>query len=155
METSNFWLSIVVVVLLGVTGSVVFKYGTVKLGSLSLHQLLEINFSSRFWFNVGLLVSGILLVFYGGWQLRDDVFAMRYLFTPIIFGALVLMFLSRFLLGIPLSSTGLARLTSITTSLLVMGTSTAGVIIFHEKLELRIILGILMSIIAVLLLSGE
>lgn len=153
MDVSSFWLSVFIVLLLGVSGGLLFKYGTNKLGAISFTRLLEINFSNRFWLNAGLLGVGIVLVFYGGWNLRQDAFAMQYLFSPIIFTALILMFASRFLNGIPQSVTGLGQLTSMTTPLFVLITTIMSVIVFQETFQLRQIIGILLSTIAVFLLS--
>ena len=155
MDDSAFWLSLFIITFLGVSGGVLFKYGTGKLGRISLQRLLDVEFSGRFWLKAGLMVIGLLLFIYGGWSLRGEAFAMKYLFSPVIFGALVLMFMSRFLVGIPLSVTGLGRFTSISLSLMVLSTAVASVIFFGEKLGLRIVTGILMSVVAVALLSGE
>lgn len=154
MNDGGFWLSVLAVVLLGLLGGILFKYGTEQLGTISLQRLLEVEFSGRFWLYAGLMIGGLLLFVFGGWNLREDAFAMQYLFSPIVFGALVLMFMSRFLVGIPLSATGLGRLTTITTSLLLLTTTVASVVIFQEQVNLRRIAGIAMSIVAVVLLGG-
>ncbi|UCH37807.1 MAG: hypothetical protein JSV76_01125 [Candidatus Bathyarchaeota archaeon] len=147
-------MSVIIVVLLGVSGGLLFKYGTNTLGNISFQRLLEVRFTSRFWLNLGLLSVGIALAFYGGWNLRQDAFAMNYLFSPIVFTALILMFASRFLNGIPLSVTGLGRLTSLTTPLFVVLTTITSVIVFQESLQIRQIMGILLSTLAVFLLSS-
>ena len=155
MEGAMFWLSVLLIVLFSVLGGLLFKYGTENLGSISLQRLFEIEFSGRFWLHVGLMFLGLSLFIYGGWSLREDVFAMRYLFSPIVFGALALMFVSRFLVGVPLSVTGLGRLSSITTSLMLIATTVSSILLFNERFDVRIITGILMSVVAVVLLGWK
>lgn len=150
-----FWIAVVVIVLLGTIGGVLYKYGTNELGTISFEKLLDVKTSARFWLYGALMVGGFLLFILGGISLRSESFAMQYLFSPIIFIALVLMFLSRFLVGIPLSTTGLGRITAITTSLLVVATTVASIIVFKEEVNTRVWAGIGLGVVAIVLLSGE
>ena len=154
LNNVGFWLSVVAIIMFGLFGGILFKYGTAKLGTISIQRLLEIEFSRGFWINAGLMLLGLSFFILGGWNLREHSFAMRYLFSPIIFGALILMFMSRVLVGIPLSVTGLGRLSSITASLLILATTIASAVIFKERFDARTILGILMSVAVVALLGG-
>lgn len=150
-----FWIAVLVIVLLGTIGGVLYKYGTNELGTISFEKLLDIKTSTRFWIFGALMVGGVFLFIFGGAGLRNESFAMQYLFSPIIFVALVLMFLSRFLVGIPLSTTELGRFTAITTSLLVLATTIASVIVFKEEVNIRVWTGIGLGIAAIILLSSE
>lgn len=150
-----FWIAVAAIVLLGTIGGVLYKYGTKELGAISFEKLLYIKTSGRFWLYSALMVGGFLLFIFGGINLRGESFAMEYLFSPIIFIALVLMFLSRFLVGIPLSTTGLGRITAITTSLLVVVTTVASVIVFKEEVDTRLWAGVGLGIVAIILLSSE
>ena len=150
-----FWIAVAAIVLLGTIGGALYKYGTNELGTISFEKLLDVKTSGRFWLYGALMVGGFLLFILGGINLRSESFAMQYLFSPIIFVALVLMFLSRFLVGIPLSTTGLGRFTAITTSLLVAATTIASVIVFKEEVNTRIWAGIGLGIVAIILLSSE
>jgi len=150
-----FWVAVAAIVLLGTIGSIIYKYGTNEIGAISFEKLFDIKMSGRFWLYGALMVAGFLLFVFGGMNLRSESFAMNYLFSPVIFTALVLMFLSRFLVGIPLSTTDLGRYTVITTSLGVIATTVASFLVFKEEITTRLLLGIVLGIVAVFLLSGS
>ena len=101
----------------------------------------------------GLVVFSVFLFFYGGYSLRGQVFAAEYLFTPIIFLALVMMALSRFLVGIPMSVTGLGRLTGLLTALTVITTAVASNLIFKETFSMRVLAGMALAAVAVVLIG--
>ena len=151
----RFWIMVFAIVLLGTLGGILFKYGTNELGTISIEKMLGIKISKTVLLYGALMVGGFLLFIFGGISLRNDLFAMNYLFSPIIFISLALMFLSRFLVGIPLSTTELGKLTAITTSLLILFTSIAGIMVFKEKINTRVWAGIGFGIISIILLSGE
>jgi drug/metabolite transporter (DMT)-like permease len=100
-----------------------------------------------------IVVIGLVLFFVGGYHLGGRIFAARYLFTPIILVALVLLFLSRFLIGVPLSTTGLGRLTSILTSLTIVSTAAASALVFKETYGIQVLVGIALGIVAVILIG--
>lgn len=121
----TFWLWIIAIIVLGTLGGVTFKYGTNQIGEITLQKLMQFQLTRETILYALMLVAGVALFFIGGYRLGGQVFGARYLFTPIVLGALVLLFLSRFLIGIPLSTTGLGRLTSIITSLTIISTAAA------------------------------
>lgn len=94
-----------------------------------------------------------MAVFYVGHSLTNDFFAAKYLFSPIIFSSLILLFLSRLLIGIPLSTTGLGKLTAVITTLGVAATAAASSLVFGEAYSPRVIVGIALGMVAVLLIG--
>jgi multidrug transporter EmrE-like cation transporter len=100
-----------------------------------------------------LVLFSVVLFFYSGYSLRDNMFAARYLFTPIIFLALIMMAFSRFLIGVPLSVTGLGRLTGLLTALGVLTTAVASNLIFKETFSFRVLAGIALAVAAVVLIG--
>ena len=102
-----FWATVILITVIGTVGGVLFKSGTNVLGTIDFKRLLDIRMSTTTFVFGGLVVFSVFLFFYSGYSLRGQVFAAEYLFTPIIFLALVMMALSRFLIGIPMSVTGL------------------------------------------------
>jgi uncharacterized membrane protein len=153
MFGSMFWLSIGIVVLFGTLGGVLYKHGTNTLGTITFERLLQMELSSRVLLYLTVMAVGVLLFVYGGYSLRNECFAMGYLFSPIIFLALVTLFISRFLAGIPLSVTGLGRLTATVTVLTVITTAAASSIVFKEAYTPRVIVGIILGALAVLLIG--
>lgn len=150
---ATFWISVVLIVALGTIGSVLFKSGTNMLGTIDFRRLLEMRTSMPTVAFAGLLVFSVALFFYSGYRLGDYSFAAKYLFTPIIFLALIMMAFSRFLIGVPLSITGLGRLTGLLTALGVVTTAAASSLIFKEAFSVRVIAGIALAVIAVILIG--
>jgi len=148
-----FWLTVILIVVLGMIGSVLFKSGTNMLGTIDYRRLLEIRTSTGAFVLGALVVFSVLLFFYSGYSLRDYSFAARYLFTPIIFLALIMMAFSRFLIGVPLSVTGLGRLTGLLTALGTIATAAASSLIFKETFSIRVLAGIALAAVAVVLIG--
>jgi len=148
-----FWLPIVLIIVIGTVGGLLFKYGTNAFGSISLERMFEIQLSSRTLLYLGIMFAGALLIVFSGYSLRDDFFAMRFLFSPLIFCALVALFISRLLIGVPLSVTGLGRLTMIVTTLSAVATVVASALVFKESFPPRVALGIVLGIAAIALIG--
>jgi multidrug transporter EmrE-like cation transporter len=148
-----FWASVVLIVVLGTVGSVLFKFGTNTLGTIDYHRLLQIKTSTPTIVFAGLLFFSVVLFFYSGYSLGDYSFAAKYLFTPIIFLGLIMLALSRFLIGVPLSVTGLGRLTGLLTALGVLTTAAASYVIFKESFSIRVLAGIALAVAAVILIG--
>ncbi len=149
----TFWLSVVLIVALGTVGGVLFKFGTNTLGTIDYHRLLEIRMSTPTLVFAGLLFFSVVLFFYSGYSLGGYSFAAKYLFTPIIFLALIMMAFSRFLIGVPLSVTGLGRLTGLLTALTVLTTAAASYLVFREAFSIRVLAGIALAVAAVILIG--
>jgi len=148
-----FWLPIVLIIVIGTVGGLLFKYGTNAFGSISLERMFEIQFSSSTFFYLGMMLVGVLLIVFSGYSLRGEFFAMRFLFSPMIFCALVALFISRLLIGVPLSVTGLGRLTMIVTTLGAVATVVASAIVFKESFPPRVALGVVLGIAAIALIG--
>jgi drug/metabolite transporter (DMT)-like permease len=153
MVKEVFALSLIVITVTGILGYLLYKYGTDSLGAISFGRLVEVTLSSQSIFYLGIMILGFVMVAFAGIQLRDDLFIMRYLFTPAIFLGLVMLFVSRFLIGIPLSITGVGKLTAVLTALLVVGTAITSNILFKESFSLRVTAGIALGVISVLLIG--
>jgi drug/metabolite transporter (DMT)-like permease len=153
MVKEVFALSLIVITVTGILGYLLYKYGTDSLGTISFGRLVEVTLTSQSIFYLGIMILGFVMVAFAGIQLRDDLFIMRYLFTPAIFLGLVMLFVSRFLIGIPLSITGVGKLTAVLTALLVVGTAITSNIIFKESFSLRVTAGIALGVISVLLVG--
>jgi drug/metabolite transporter (DMT)-like permease len=151
--TLAFWLWIVVIIVFGTLGGVAFKYGTNQVGEITLQKLMQFEITKETILYGLIVVIGLVLFFVGGYHLGGRIFAARYLFTPIILVALVLLFLSRFLIGVPLSTTGLGRLTSILTSLTIVSTAAASALVFKETYGIQVLVGIALGIVAVILIG--
>jgi drug/metabolite transporter (DMT)-like permease len=149
----TFWVAVVLITVLGTIGSVLFKFGTNTLGTIDFRRLLEIRMSTTTVVFAGLLVFSVVLFFFSGYRLGNYSFAGRYLFTPIIFLALIMMAFSRFLIGVPLSITGLGRLTGLLTALGVVTTAIASNLIFKETFSTRVLAGIALAVVAVILIG--
>ena len=148
-----FWAAVILITVTGTLGSVLFKSGTNMLGTIDFKRLLEVRMSATTLLFGGLVVFSVFLFFFSGYSLRSGAFAAEYLFTPIIFAALVLMALSRFLIGIPMSVTGLGRLTGLLTALSVIATALASSLVFKETFSIRVLAGIALAAVAVVLLG--
>ena len=151
--TVTFWLWILAILVFGTLGGVAFKYGTNQIGEITLQRLLQFQLTKETALYGLMLIVGVILFFLGGYCLGGKVFAAQYLFTPVVLGALFLLFMSRFLIGVPLSTTGLGRLTSIVTSLTIISTAVASALIFKETYTTRVLLGIALGIVAVILIG--
>jgi hypothetical protein len=149
----TFWAIVILIVALGTIGGVLFKSGTNALGTIDFQRLLELRKSTTTLVLAALLVFSVVLFFYSGYSLRDYSFAARYLFSPIIFLALVAMAFSRFLIGVPLSVTGLGRLTGLLTALGVLTTAVASSLVFKEMFSTRVLAGIALAVVAVVLIG--
>jgi len=154
-DDSIFWISIIAIAVLGTIGGVLFKHGTDNLGGVTFNRLIELRLTAPSIVSIGLVILGFILFFVGGYTLRDFSFAATYLFSPIIFSALVLLATSRFLVGIPLSMIGLGRFTAIATALGVATTAIASALIFREQFSIRALIGLGLAIGAVALLVEE
>ena len=148
-----FWATVILITVIGTVGSVLFKSGTNVLGTIDFKRLLDIRMSASTLLFGGLVVFSVFLFFFGGYNLRGQVFAAEYLFTPIIFAGLVMMALSRFLIGIPMSVTGLGRLTGLLTALSVLVTAIASNLIFKETFSVRVLAGMALAAAAVVLIG--
>jgi len=148
-----FWLPIALIIVVGTIGGLLFKYGTNAFGSISLERMFEIQLSSRTLLYLGIMLAGALLIVFSGYSLRGEFFAMRFLFSPLIFCALVALFISRLLIGVPLSVTGLGRLTMIVTTLSAVATVVASAIVFKESFPPRVALGIVLGVAAIALIG--
>ncbi|MGQ9543320.1 MAG: hypothetical protein ACUVTM_04440 [Candidatus Bathyarchaeia archaeon] len=153
MPKETFILSIVAITVTGILGYILYKSGTDSLGQITFKRLLEIDIDGRSILYLAILILGVCMVTYGGYMLRDYTFAMQYLYTPAILAGLIMLFISRFLIGIPLSVTGVGRLTALLTALLVVGTALTSHIVFKEAFSLRVGLGIALGVVAVILIG--
>ena len=149
----SFWLPVVFIIVIGTVGGLLFKYGTNMFGSISLERMFEIEWSSRTLLYLGVMLTGVLLIVFSGYSLRGELFAMRFLFSPLIFFALVALFFSRLLIGVPLSVTELGRLTMIVTTLGAVATVVASAILFKESYPPRVALGVVLGIAAIALIG--
>ncbi|MCK5625501.1 hypothetical protein KAI11_01455 [Candidatus Bathyarchaeota archaeon] len=123
----NLWLEIIIIVLIGTIGNLLFKIGTDGFGELSFQSFLtkeffEKAFTSKF-----------------GW---------------IIFVSLVVNFLSRVLIMSPLSKGKYGITWSLLTSLGILFSIVTGYFLFHETYTIREILGVAMAILSVFLMGG-
>jgi len=153
MIDSRFWMSIAVITIIGTVGSILFKYGTDAFGTLTFERLLQVELSKTSLAGLFILSVGILMTLLGGYALRAASFAFEFLFYPAVFFALVMLFVSRFLIGIPLSVTGLGRLNALLTVLSIISTAAASAIVFKEAFSMRVVAGFLLGAISVLLIG--
>jgi drug/metabolite transporter (DMT)-like permease len=150
---ATFWFTVVIIVTLGTVGGVLFKLGTNALGAIDYRRLTGIKMSTTTIILAGLLFFSIFLFFVSGYSLSSYSFAAKYLFYPIVFVALIMMAISRFLIGVPLSVTGLGRLTGLLTALGVITTAAASVLVFKETFSTRELAGLALAVVAVILLG--
>ena len=123
----NLWLEIIIIVLIGTIGNLLFKIGTDGFGELSFQSFLtkeffEKAFTSKF-----------------GW---------------IIFVSLVVNFLSRVLIMSPLSKGKYGITWSLLTPLGILFSIVTGYFLFNETYTIREILGVAMAILSVFLMGG-
>jgi drug/metabolite transporter (DMT)-like permease len=153
MSKETFIVSLAVITLSGALGYLLYKYGTDSLGPITFERLGEIRLTGQSIIYLALMLLGFGVVAYSGLELKNDLFIMRYLFTPAILFGLVMLFISRFLIGIPLSITGVGKLTAILTALVVISTAIASNIFFKESFSLKAVAGIALGVISVLLIG--
>lgn len=148
-----FWISVGLVVLFGTIGGVLYKIGTNQIQGITLDRLVQVELSRETLPYMFLLFLSVGLFFFSGYSLRDKIFAANYLFAPVIFLALIMLSLSRFVIGVPLSQRGLGQLTALLTALGVVATAVASWIVFRENFSLRAILGVALGVMAVILIG--
>lgn len=149
-----FWISVGLIVLFGTIGGVLYKIGTNQI-PVTLDRLVQVEFSRETIPYLFLLFFSVGLFFFSGYSLRDKIFAANYLFAPVIFLALIMLSLSRFMIGVPLSQRGLGQLTALLTALGVVATATASWIVLRENFSLKAILGVALGVVAVILIGEE
>lgn len=152
-----FWIAVGLVVLFSTIGGVLYKTGTEQLkqsgASVTLDKLIQVEFTRETVPYLFLLFLSVGLFFFSGYSLRDKVFAANYLFAPVIFLALIMLSLSRFVTGVPLSQGGLGQITAQLTALGVVATAFASWVIFKENFSLRAIIGVALGVVAVYLIG--
>ena len=153
MIDAKFWMSIIAITVIGTFGSVLFKYGTNAFGTLTFDRLLHLEFSRSALLGLAILTVGVVATLLGGYLLREFSFAAKFLFYPAIFLALIMLFFSRFLIGIPLSVTGLGRLNALLTVFSIISTAAASALIFKETFGIRVIVGFLLGVASILLIG--
>jgi len=153
MIDSRFWISIAVISVIGTLGSVLFKYGTDAFGMLTFERLLHVEMSKMSLAGLAALSVGSAMALLGGYMLKPASFALEFLFYPAVFIALVMLFVSRFLIGIPLSVTGLGRLNALLTVLSIVLTAAASAVVFKESFNTRVIIGFLLGAVSILLMG--
>jgi len=153
MFSISFWASIVLIIAFSTAGGLLYKLGTNNLGVITFQDILsfELTPTSLLYLGIGLIGASAVLL--SGYLLGPSFFAAKYLFSPLIFLGLVMLFFSRFFIGIPLSTTGLGRLTAVVTTLTVISTAFASAVVFGEEFSPRVTLGIALGAIAVLLIG--
>ncbi len=119
------WATIILISTIGAIGGVLFKYGTMKFGQIQLQNFLDISWS------------------------------IKYLFTPAILIGLFFLFIGRFLMGVPLSTGGLGKVTTVVTILTIIFTVIASMIVFKETYSLKVYLGLALAVISVFLIGEE
>jgi multidrug transporter EmrE-like cation transporter len=149
----TFWLTIAAVVGTGTLGGILYKYGTTKFGGIDFRRFLQVDLNVQTIGIVILVITGALMVLIGGYLLGPRLFLAEYVFSAEIFLALILLFISRVLMGIPLSVTGLGKLTALLTASLVASTAVASAFLFKESFSLRAILGIVLAVVAIALIG--
>ena len=150
-----FWLSVGLVVLFGTIGGVLYKYGTNQIQGITLNSLTQVELSSRTIPYLFLLFFSVGLFFFSGYSLRDKIFAANYLFAPVIFLALIMLSLSRFIIGVPLSQRGLGQLTALLTAIGVAVTAFSSWVIFKENFSSKALVGVGLGIVAVYLIGEQ
>lgn len=123
MEKYVVWGVLIAISLLGAAGNILFKVGTEKLGEITPQRFLDISF------------------------------IFKYLFSPVIFTALILLFLGRFLTGTPLSVLGATQAFVIVTVLSLAFTLVLETIIFKQIYNLWTYIGVGLGLASVALIS--
>jgi magnesium-transporting ATPase (P-type) len=117
------WGVMIAVSLLGAAGNILFKVGTEKLGTITPQRFLDISF------------------------------VFKYLFTPAIFTALILLFLGRFLTGSPLSVLGATQAFVIVTVLSLAFTLALETVVFKQVYDIWTYAGIGLGLASIALIS--
>ena len=117
------WGVLIAISLLGAAGNILFKVGTEKLGAITPQRFLDFSF------------------------------IFKYLFSPAIFTALVLLFLGRFLTGTPLSVLGATQAFVIVTVLSLAFTLALETIIFKQIYDVWTYTGVGLGLASVALIS--
>ena len=68
---------------------------------------------------------------------------------------LFFLFIGRFLMGIPLSTGGLGKVTTVVTILIIIFTVIASSIVFNERFGFKVYIGLALAVIAVFLIGEE
>ena len=123
MERFMVWGMIAAVSLLGAIGNIIFKIGTNSLGPIPPQRFLDVSF------------------------------IFRYLFTPSIFGALVILFLGRFLIGSPLSVLGVTQAFVAITVLSLIFTVILEALVFKQTYDLWTYVGIIIGLTSIALIA--
>ncbi len=156
MVDASFWISVILIVLFGTVGGALYKYGTNQVqgtGGITLTRLTQVELSRETIPYLVLMFLSVVLFFFAGYSLRDRIFAANYLFAPVIFLALIMLSLSRFVVGVPLSQSGLGELTALLTALGVVATAVVSYVVFHETFSPRTLIGIGLGVFAVYLIG--
>jgi uncharacterized membrane protein len=123
LEKFEVWGMIVAVSFLGAVGNILLKIGTNKWGLIPPQRFLDISFS------------------------------IRYLFTPSIFIALVILFLGRFLIGSPLSALGVTQAFVAITLLSLVFTLILEAVVFNQRYDVWTYIGIIIGLTSIALIS--
>lgn len=123
MEKYVVWGVLIAISLLGAAGNILFKVGTEKLGQITPQRFLDISF------------------------------LFKYLFSPAIFAALILLFLGRFLNGTPFSVLGATQAFVIVTVLSLAFTLVLETIIFKQMYNFWTCIGVGLGLASVALIS--
>lgn len=123
----NLWLEIFIIVVIGTIGNLLFKIGTDGFGELSFQSFLTKEFVEK---------------------------AFTSKFGWIIFGSLIVNFLSRVLIMSPLSKGKYGITWSLLTPLGILLSIGTGYFLFHETYTMRELLGVGMAILSVWLMGG-
>lgn len=123
LEKFEVWGMIVAVSFLGAVGNILLKIGTNKWGLIPPQRFLDISFS------------------------------IRYIFTPSIFIALVILFLGRFLIGSPLSVLGVTQAFVAITVLSLVFTLILEAIVFNQRYDFWTYIGIIIGLASIALIS--
>ncbi|MEM2969508.1 MAG: hypothetical protein QXR63_01070 [Candidatus Bathyarchaeia archaeon] len=123
MERFEVWGMIIAVSFLGAVGNILLKIGTDKWGVIPPQRFLDISFS------------------------------IRYLFTPSVFIALVILFLGRFLIGSPLSVLGVAQAFVAITVLTLVFTLILEALVFNQRYDVWTYIGIIIGLVSIALIS--
>ena len=116
----------------------------------------------RFWIQTVLIIilgtTGALLFKLGvdqagGLQNKPIFFWIKFLFTPVVFMGLALLFSSRLLWALPLSEIDIGRYAMIVTPLNLLLLAILSHIFFKETLAIKDYVGILFALVGVILLA--
>jgi len=117
------WAVLVLSSLLGAIGNLCMKFGTNKVGNLTLERILDPSFLSKF------------------------------VLIPVVILAILLAFLGRVLMFIPISYYKVGLVTAVGIILWAIFTVIGGILIFGERYNLKVWLGLLLAFISIILLS--